>query len=266
MVERTRVDDAARQPLPNEIAHWLIDKIQAGKLGAGDRVPTERELCERFSVSRTVVREALSSLKSEGLVKSRRGSGVFVNGHEQRKSFRMHGVSLKEKKALAHIIELLVAVEVVATRLAALRRTPDELKRIRRSLLGMEYAIAQGQLGDEEDFAFHQSIVDATHNPHFRALSDYLAHSVRRLIRQARSNTASRHRNLVQAVQQEHQAIYQAIEARDAAAAASAAETHLRYAAKRLGTYLTDEAHVSLRSPLSGSVRNRRDAVRKDLT
>ena len=224
--------------LPDEIAARLTQAIQVGEFAVGDRLPSERLLCEQFSVSRAVVREALSQMKSEGLVTSRAGSGVFVTERNQRQAFRMQDVVINEEDSLALVMELLVTIEVASTRFAAMRRTPEDLKRIRRALIGMEYEIANDRLGDDEDFAFHQAIVDATHNPHFRALSEHLEHGARRVIRQARSNTKSNHADLVEAVQQEHKAIYDAISAGDPDQAELAAETHLRNAAKRLNIYL----------------------------
>ncbi|NUA26413.1 FadR/GntR family transcriptional regulator [Cupriavidus basilensis] len=224
--------------LPDEIARRLIQAIQAGEFAVGDRLPSERLLCEQFSVSRAVVREALSQLKSEGLVAPKAGSGVFVTERSQRQAFRMQDVAIDEKDSLAMVMELLVTIEVAATRFAAMRRTPEDLKRIRRALIGMEYEIANDRLGDEEDFAFHQAIVEATHNPHFQALSEHLEHGARRVIRQARSNTKSHHADMVEAVQEEHKTIYDAIAAGDPERAAQAAETHLRNAAKRLNMYL----------------------------
>jgi DNA-binding FadR family transcriptional regulator len=201
------------QRLPSEIAGWLVQQIQAGNLAPGDQLPSERQLCEQFSVSRPVVREALSRLRSEGLIVTQQGRGAFVAEKMQRQSFRLQDFSLSEKAAQAHILELLTTIEVAATRLAAERRTDADLKKIRRGLIGMQYAIANDELGDEEDYAFHHAIVDATQNPHFIALSEYLEHSVRRLIRQARSNTAARYAHLIQDVQNEHQAIFDAIAA-----------------------------------------------------
>jgi len=224
--------------LPDEIARRLSQAISSGEFAVGDRLPSERLLCEQFSVSRAVVREALSQLKSEGLVESKAGSGVFVIERSQRQAFRMQDVAIDEKHSLSMVMELLVTIEVAATRFAAIRRTPEDLKRIRRALIGMEYEIANDRLGDDEDFAFHQAIVDATHNPHFQALSEHLEHGARRLIRQARSNTKSRHADLVEAVQEEHKLIYDAIAAGDPERAAEAAESHLRNAAKRLNMYL----------------------------
>lgn len=220
------------------VAHWLTQEIAQKRLLPGAKLPSEKQLCEQFSVSRSVVREAVSQLKSEGLVSSQQGRGVFVNERGSRQTFRLQTTALDDTASIAQVIELLVTIEGGAARYAALRRTPEDLKRIKRALIGMEYAVANDQLGDEEDFAFHQSIVDATHNPHFITLNEYLEQHVRRLIRQARSNTATYHHNLVAFVQQEHLAIVQAIEARDPVAAALAAETHLLNAAKRLNTYI----------------------------
>jgi GntR family transcriptional regulator, transcriptional repressor for pyruvate dehydrogenase complex len=225
------------QRLPREVVRALSKQIESGELEPGARLPSERQLCETFSVSRPVVREAFSHLKSEGLIVSHPGRGAFVAGPGEQTSFRLREISIREKKSLGQILELLVGIEVAATRLAAIRRTPDDLKRIRRALLGMEYAIASDRLGAEEDFAFHCAIVDATHNRHYQALNGYLDHSVRSLIRQARQNTRNKHADLIQAVQREHQAIFRALEAGNPTRAARAAERHLRNAAARLNIY-----------------------------
>jgi len=135
-------------------------------------------------------------------------------------------------------MELIVTVEVAATRFAAMRRTPEDLKLIRRALIGMEYETAHDRLGDEQDFSFHQAIVAATHNPHFIALSAHLEQNARRLIRQARTNTKAYHADLIEAVQAEHQAIFDAIKASAPEEAELAAHTHLHNAARRLDMYL----------------------------
>lgn len=224
--------------LPDEIAANINAQIQRGELQPGNRLPTERELCELFGVSRSVVREALSQLKADGIIETKRGSGAYVLERDQRQSFRMQDVAIDERDSLAMVMELILTVEVAATRLAAMRRTPEDLKMIRRALIGMEYEIANDRLGDEQDFAFHQAIVDATHNPHFIALSSHLEQGARRVIRQARTNTKVRHVSMIEAVQEEHQAIFDAIKAGNPEAAALAAETHLKNAAQRLDMYL----------------------------
>lgn len=224
--------------LPDEIAGMIKQLIRERGLTTGDRLPSERDLCEQFSVSRPVIREALSRLKSSGLVDIRRGVGVFVSVRDPRESFRVDDIDVEEKIIVSQIMELISTVEVAATRLAAQRRTPEDLKRIKRCLIGMEYAIASDELGDEEDYQFHQSIVMATHNPYFQSLSQHLEHTARRMIRHLRSNTKTRHTNLIEAVQAEHQAIYNAIAAGDPEAAQTAASDHLQNAARRFAKYL----------------------------
>ena len=224
--------------LPDEIAHELGRLIQSKQLLAGDRLPSERDLCEQFSVSRPVIREALSRLKSEGLVAIRRGVGVFVTERDPREAFKIAEIDIDQRVSVSHVMELIATVEVAATRLAAARRSADDLKQIRRCLLGMEYAIASDRLGDEEDYEFHQSIVVATHNPYFLTLSQHLEHTARKMIRHLRSNTKTRHTNLIEAVQAEHQAIFNAIAAGDPAAAERAARDHLENAERRLVKYM----------------------------
>lgn len=230
--------DTQVPPLTTMIVQWLQQEIEQNRLTAGSKLPTEKQLCAQFGVSRSVVREAISQLKSDGLVNSRQGLGVFVNERSARQTFRLSATVLDDKESIEHIIELLVAFESAAAQHAALRRTPDDLKKIRRALIGMEYAIAHDKPGDGEDYAFHQAICDATYNPHFIALNEYLEQHVRGLIRKARTNTVTHHQALVTAVQEEHQAIFEAIRRGDAAAAAHAAQTHLQNAARRLDIYL----------------------------
>ncbi len=61
-----------------QVINWLTEKIDTGKLLPGERIPSENELCDRFSLSRQTVRHAISKLVEDGLVESRQGSGTFV--------------------------------------------------------------------------------------------------------------------------------------------------------------------------------------------
>ena len=82
-----------RETLTSQLVKALTERIRGGRLRAGDRLPTEQELIEEFSVSRTVVREAISSLKAAGLVASQQGVGAFVLQADVTPSFRIEGVS-----------------------------------------------------------------------------------------------------------------------------------------------------------------------------
>ena len=72
-----------------QVADWFAREIRSGRLASGERLATEQELIGQFKVSRTVIREAMASLRSEGLVVSRQGSGVFAADHSASPSFRI---------------------------------------------------------------------------------------------------------------------------------------------------------------------------------
>lgn len=227
--------------LPDEITRMIAEEIRNGRLKPGDRLPTEHSMCEAYGVSRAVVREAISRLKHDGLLISQQGRGVFVSPEGASSSFRLPTTNLDDPDDLRQMLELLISVEVVATGLAAKQRNERDLREIGRALRDMATAIEGGESGVDEDMRFHSCIVEASRNVYFKAFTAYLESRVRNLIRAARMNTA-RFDGLAYKVQEEHEAIFRAIEARDVAAAREAAEQHLRNAAARLRLYISDDA------------------------
>lgn len=236
-----RTGEALRRSrgLPDQISGIIAEEIRLGRLKPGDRLPTEQRLCEAYGVSRAVIREAISRLKQDGLLVSQQGRGVFVSAEGTGSSFRLPDANLDDPEELRQILELLIAVEVAATALAAERRSKKDLTAIGRALTSMAAAIEQGESGVDEDMGFHSAIVRASGNVYFQNFTAYLDARVRNLIRAARTNTA-RFDGLAFKVQEEHEAIYRAIEARDVEAARTAAEHHLRNAAARLRLYIGD--------------------------
>lgn len=238
MVEDERV---TRGPsLADTVAGRIRADITSGVYAKGDKLPTERDLSDKYGVSRPIVREAIGTLKRDGLVATRQGLGAFVIETKEI-AFRLAGVDLTDAVDVQNVIELLMAVEAAATALAAERRSDRQLREIERRLNAIQTAFDKGEAGIEEDLLFHREIVDACGNPHFREMSDFLESHVRNFIRKARASTL---RNaLLEQVQAEHVAIYTAIANADPEAARLAAENHLRGAASRL-TLLSKEALV----------------------
>ena len=220
--------------LPDEVARRIRQTIESGALKPGDRLPTQHELCETYGVSRPVVREAISLLKSEGLVTAQQGRGQFVTADGAR-VFRLQP-NLRDNDDMALLLEFLMSAEVVATELAAERHSEAELADIRRALDDLQRAIQEGSSGVDEDMRFHQAILKASHNHYISKFGEFLEGQVRRLIRTARTNTA-RSAGLVQEVHKEHEAIYEAIAGRDKARARTAAAQHLTNAGLRLRLY-----------------------------
>ncbi|MBU2867811.1 FadR/GntR family transcriptional regulator [Pacificibacter marinus] len=240
MLQDTRAQPPRKRSshLPDEIAKDIIEQISSGTLIVGERLPSERDLCTKYGVSRAVVREALTQLKADGLIAARAGSGAFVTKRDSTNAFRFQHFSVSNRASLEEAMELLIPIEVAAARIAAKHRTDEDLKKIKRALIGMEYAIASDQLGVEEDYLFHQAIIDSTHNQHFISLCHHLEATAKNIIRQARSNTKKNLSELQDAVQAEHNAIYQALKDGNEAEAAHTAERHLLNAAARIQIYL----------------------------
>jgi GntR family transcriptional regulator, transcriptional repressor for pyruvate dehydrogenase complex len=223
--------------LADTLAIRLREEIASGRLRPGERLPTAHQISETYGVSRPIVREAVGRLKHDGLILTRQGAGAFVADPGSASAFRIDIADFTDKKEMRNVVELLMAVEAAATALAAVRRKDVDIARTKAQLVAMQQAIDRGDPGVDEDVGFHRSIVEATGNPFFRDLSNFLDRRVRNFIRKARSNTA-RLRGLTQVVQQEHQVIFDAIVDGDANAARAAAEIHLKNAAARLALYL----------------------------
>lgn len=219
---------------PDQLAALLSRQIASGALPPGTRLPSEAALAARFQVSRSVVREALSQLKYEGLLVSRQGLGVTVVGEAGRHSFRVGEAGRLKPAELADVYEMRAILEAEAAALAALRRTPGQLQRLSACLVRMASAVEQDADGTEDDLAFHQAVAAMSGNRVLRSLMDFLHARLRQVIRAARSHSR-RTSGLPQLVQQEHEAIFAAIAKGDAEGARRSCLDHLQNAARRLG-------------------------------
>ncbi|SHL23025.1 FadR/GntR family transcriptional regulator [Roseibium suaedae] len=153
------------------IADSLRSEINAGRFRPGDRLPSESELTRTHSVSRTVVREAISLLRSEGLVEARKGSGVFaLDPAKARLTQPFADLDMDRLSAVIELFELRSAFETRAASLAAARRSPQQIDAILKANEAMAAAFAAGESTREADFAFHYAIAQATQNKRFPEL------------------------------------------------------------------------------------------------
>lgn len=224
---------ANRTRLTDELAKILREEIVSGKRAPGERLSTEQQLSRIYGVSRAVVREAISKLKYDGLVDTRQGLGAFVSKSGRSTAFRIEGDEL-DQKDLRLIFELRTTVEVEAAGLAAKRRTAKQLKSLEKALKEIEQAIENGQVGADADAAFHMAIADAAANHYFKQFMEFLESRIRTSISVARLNSA-RYEGWGALVQDEHKAVWDAIEAGDDEAARAAMRAHIVNAATRLG-------------------------------
>lgn len=162
----------------SQVVELLGNEIRAGNHKPGERLPTEQELIVRFGVSRTVIREAFASLKAEGLVVTRQGSGTFVAENPLGPPFRIAPEEMASLPQILYVLQLRMAVEVEAAGLAAQYRNGRALDRMGRSLDLMDDAIRAGTSIVEPDYEFHLAIAEGTGNPYFERFIRFLRNSL----------------------------------------------------------------------------------------
>jgi DNA-binding FadR family transcriptional regulator len=218
--------------LPQQTAEKLRERIHSQGLKAGDKLPTEPNLMTELSVSRTVLREAIATLKAEGLVEAKQGIGVFIAEPKQ----DLLSVLRKSPQTLTDTIdslELRTAVEIEAIALAVARCSPAQEADIYRCFDAYEKKVQNGESAEQEDFEFHLAIAKATNNQHF---VDFLKVLGRRTIPRARLREDAglpRDPEVDKSLNNEHKAILDAIEARDTKAAQQAIRNHLTNGSER---------------------------------
>jgi DNA-binding FadR family transcriptional regulator len=218
--------------LTEKLSEILGRQIESGERALGSRLPTEEQLAVEYGVSRTVVREGIARLKSDGLVTTRQGLGAFVAESLTAAPFRITSDALSPQQTVQEVFELRIGVETQAAALAAERATAGQLKEIRAALKELEQVQKRGGDGVEEDMRFHRAIARATNNRVYDDFTRFLERQVRQQLVISRGNSGTA--GWLQAVQQEHQAIYDAIASRDSEAAGRAARAHLRNGMERL--------------------------------
>ena len=216
------------QSRASQVADLLAREIRGGHLEPGEKLPTEQELIGRFGVSRTVVREAMASLRSQGLVISRQGSGVFVAGPDENSVFRIAASEVRSLADVSDVLQLRLAVEVEAAGLAALHRTEDDLEAMEGHLQAIDAAIAAGEAAVQSDYSFHRAISTATGNPYFERFLHFLGPVIipRQTVRPP-SETPEQRRAYLAHVQEEHRRLLQAIARGSVEAARLSAREHL---------------------------------------
>lgn len=252
--------------LADQITQILAEQLRSGVYPVHSRLPTERAMAEKFGVSRTVVREAISRLKSEGLVETRQGSGTGVLDPHSAAAFRLNSREGGPAEGVLRIIELRCGIEAQMAALAAERRTAAAMADIRRALKDIDRAVAAGGDGVKEDFAFHMAISRATGNPYFVELLGMLTRAIQDAIHVTRSNEARRS-DLTDAVRAEHQALSAAIQARDPDAARAAAFLHMESTMGRIrlaeGGFWTGERRETAQRLAHSNLKNVLDTTQK---
>jgi GntR family transcriptional repressor for pyruvate dehydrogenase complex len=210
----------------------IVEMINAKGLEVGDRLPSEAGLAEVFGMSRTIVREALVRLAADGITEARRGAGSFVKSRPSDRLVRH--MSLSELPATMGSYEVRFVLEAEAARLAATRRSAEEMANIEEGLKALREALLSSAPAHVEDMELHRRIVLATANPAFLVAFDALSQEVDRVMRAGVDISRSRAPEVIGVMMREHELIVDAIRAQDGDGAALAMRWHLSEGRKRL--------------------------------
>ncbi|WP_100405096.1 FadR/GntR family transcriptional regulator [Bacillus solitudinis] len=206
-----------------EIIKELNQIIQTDKLTSGDKLPSERELSDRLQVGRSSVREALRALELLDLIETRRGEGTYIKPVG---SYRLVNIILsfllKDSGAREDLTETRRIIELEALRLACERMTSQTLEKLYSLILKSKDEWSHGDIPVEEDYLFHQTIVEASQNRLLLNLWISLVEYNKVAIKESLEREGRPALSI-----QEHEVIFEAIQQRDREKAVLFMKKHL---------------------------------------
>ncbi len=225
MPEYTQIQTAR---LYEKIVEQIEAQVLKGQLHYGDRLPTERELAEKFGVSRTAVREAVKALQEKGLVASHPGRGTFITNGASRAVRDSLGFMMRigSTEGSDNLVETREILEPEIAALAAERASDQDVATLRECVATMDAALNDADAFIEADLNFHLALARATQN----ALIPSLIDPIVGLLREHRKRIF-----LVQGAprgQYHHKRILQAVSRHDPAAARQEMRAHLEQVRK----------------------------------
>lgn len=225
-----------------KIYEQIVDQIgilvAEGQLKPGDRLPSERELVERFEVSRASIREAISALEMMGLIEVRPGEGTYIRQVNIDSVIApLAWMLFIEKDTDLELYEVRKILEVQAAGIAAERAQEDEIRDMYEALEVMRRDLEIVRLGEEADHHFHFAIARATHNKILIRLMNTISETMKKTLKSSRSKLYE-DRNTPQRLYQEHCSLYEAIKNRNVLEAQQLMLNHLIGVETQLAKYL----------------------------
>ncbi len=230
MAHSNRSQHGEKILLSLRIANELEALIVSGEFKGQTKLPSQEELCARFSVSSSVVREAIHLLKARDILYTVNGVGSFIaeRSVDPLKRLLLHYASgAQDAHDYSELMELRLAIETTCAEKLAWHNTQESLKSLQMSLRIMESSGKQLQAFSDADLAFHSAIVDYSGNSLIKAIHASLRPTIRRFMNLTCTTQLDVKRNC-----QEHCRIYEAIVAGNAEEASQGVRDHLSFARK----------------------------------
>lgn len=213
-----------RNPVDIAIDH-IRGLVNSETIKPGEKLPPERKIAESLGISRSYVRDAIHQLQIYGVLNVQPQSGTFVTGIGVVAIEGLMTDILKMEQAdLKSLVETRILLETESARLAAERRTDEDIEKMNSALVSFEQALIDGEDTVGEDLFFHIRIAEASKNTVLKALMMTITPNLVKSFRKFNVCTDSDHQKLIK----EHRDIVKMIEDRDGEGAKAAMIIHLR--------------------------------------
>jgi len=216
-----------RESLSNIVATRIEEVIISKKLITGSKLPSEKELGEKFNVSRTVIREALKHLNAKGLISIKKGKGAFVENVSVKNVTDILSLyfGVNSSKNMIDLIKARLMVEPSIAEEASRNRNEEDLLKLKKNYNSMknnEDIIIHAQL----DVEFHLLVAEATHNDLIPLLID----PIHKLMPEIKALVMKNVPNARKSALKMHKEIIDAIESQNEEMAFSSMKNHLNIA------------------------------------
>lgn len=223
MARDLTIEPIKKQRIPEQIAERIRQMIVEGTLRPGEPLPAERDLAQRFGVSRGSVRDAVRMLELIGLLDTRHGEGTFVQELSVDNLVTPLATVLAANQRLQEeLLDVRRMFEPAVARQAAARVTDEELAEMQHILDAQQAKVEAGQTAIAEDSAFHCAIARATHNQVVARIME----TVNDLLIESRKITLRQEGRPLRSLEG-HRAVVAALRRRDPEAAFRAMHAHV---------------------------------------
>ncbi len=237
------------QSLASKISAALRHDLVSGVFRPGDRLPSESTLTRQYSVSRTVVREAIAILRADGLVEARKGAGVFALEMPREAERPFNDLATQRISSVIELLELRTVFEVESAALAALRRSAAQIEEIYEAHRIVGQCLKDGSPTRDADFNLHLAIAEATQNRRFPEFLQLIRTGIIPRGDLQGEAPGSRPKDYNLHLQEEHGLIVDAIIEGDADAARAHMKAHLRGSLERYKALLRTQRMERTQQP-----------------
>ncbi|MEC1377031.1 MULTISPECIES: FadR/GntR family transcriptional regulator [Heyndrickxia] len=222
-----------------QVADELVEMIREGNLKPGEKLDSVQQLAENFSVGRSAIREALTSLRAMGLIELRQGEGTYVKKFEPNDiSYSIVQALLMNKEDIIHLLEVRKILETGIVVAAAEKHNEEDLDKMKIALKEMKKATVNEELGEQADLAFHLAIVNATHNPLLINLMSHVSELMVQAMEETRRIWLYSRVSTLEILYEQHSRILEGIESRNKEQARNAMLDHLESVENMLKDYI----------------------------